>query len=228
MKRVLFIAFIFTTLLAYSEENQNFIEQSEKVSEETVSEPVRTITFEQLENMETAINREENRAKLQQKMALYTKTFNEYVEAIKNDEGLVFEAGDRFFKKRKYSKSAKIFSLNESARNLFGAATSYRFLGNYKTAINFYNKTLAINPDISEAYFGRGISYRNLGNYGKAKADIKRYMSYSPKLEGYLALGDIYLAEKNKEAAKDILQEAIRLYPNSKELERMLKTSYLK
>lgn len=229
MRKLFISLFMITTLFTYTEENIT-PEKTEVITnpEDLRENFLENITLEQLETLEQNINKETKKDKLQVMIPMYEEAFDRYVQKIKDDEETVFEVGDRYFKKRKYSKSAKIFASNSSTRNMFGAATAYRFLGDYKSAIMYYNTTLLIDSQIAEAYFGRGLSYRNLGDYRNAKMDIKRYMEFSPKLEGYLALGDIYLAEKNKPAAKDLLQEAIKFYPNSSELATMLKTSFIK
>ena len=51
-------------------------------------------------------------------------------------------------------------------------------------------------------------------------------MNYAPSVEGFLALGDIYLAEKKIDRAREILQEGRRLYPQSKEISNMLTSTY--
>ncbi|MGL5534496.1 MAG: tetratricopeptide repeat protein, partial [Cetobacterium sp.] len=42
----------------------------------------------------------------------------------------------------------------------------------------------------------------------------------------FLALGDIYLAEKKIDRAREVLQEGRRLYPQSKEISNMLTSTY--
>ncbi|MGL5191933.1 MAG: tetratricopeptide repeat protein, partial [Cetobacterium sp.] len=85
---------------------------------------------------------------------------------------------------------------------------------------------ISIEPSMKEAYLGRGLAYRNLGRYNKAIDDIQIYMNYAPSVEGFLALGDIYLAEKKIDRAREVLQEGRRLYPQSKEISNMLTSTY--
>ncbi|MGL4788370.1 MAG: tetratricopeptide repeat protein, partial [Cetobacterium sp.] len=70
------------------------------------------------------------------------------------------------------------------------------------------------------------LAYRNLGRYNKAVEDIQIYMNYSPSVEGFLALGDIYLAEKKIDRAREILQEGRRIFPQSKDISNMLTSTY--
>ncbi|WP_047393940.1 lipopolysaccharide assembly protein LapB [Cetobacterium sp. ZOR0034] len=181
----------------------------------------------QIQNLEAQIAREDDRDKAAVLIKEYERYFKSYLSSISSNENSIFYLGDQYFRNRKYERAAQIFSSNiDSSRNLFGAATSYRFIGDYNKAIDFYSVAITIEPSMKEAYLGRGLAYRNLGRYNKAIEDIQIYMNYSPTVEGFLALGDIYLAEKKIDRAREILQEGRRVYPQSKEISNMLTSTY--
>lgn len=181
----------------------------------------------QIQNLEAQIAREDDRDKAAVLIKEYERYFKSYLSSISSNENSIFYLGDQYFRNRKYERAAQIFSSNiDSSRNLFGAATSYRFIGDYNKAIDFYSVAISIEPSMKEAYLGRGLAYRNLGRYNKAIDDIQIYMNYAPSVEGFLALGDIYLAEKKIDRAREVLQEGRRLYPQSREISNMLTSTY--
>lgn len=181
----------------------------------------------QIQNLEAQIAREDDRDKAAVLIKEYERYFKSYLSSISSNENSIFYLGDQYFRNRKYERAAQIFSSNiDSSRNLFGAATSYRFIGDYNKAVDFYSVAITIEPSMKEAYLGRGIAYRNLGRYNKAVEDIQIYMNYSPSVEGFLALGDIYLAEKKIDRAREILQEGRRIFPQSKDISNMLTSTY--
>ncbi|MGL4988836.1 MAG: tetratricopeptide repeat protein [Cetobacterium sp.] len=183
----------------------------------------------QIRNLESQISREDDRDKAAVLIKDYEKIFKDYLVSINSDENRVFYLGDQYFRNNKYERAAQIFSSNiDSSRNLFGAATSYRFIGEYNKAVDFYSVAISIEPSMREAYLGRGLAYRNLGRYNKAIDDFEIYMNYTQSIEGFLALADVYLAEKNTDRAREILQEGRRLYPGSKEISNMLTSTYSK
>nr|WP_307775223.1 tetratricopeptide repeat protein [uncultured Cetobacterium sp.] len=180
-----------------------------------------------IKNLEYQISIEKDRDKAAVLLKEYENYFKNYLNSIRSNEEAVFFLGDQYFRARKYERAAQIFSTNiDSARNLFGAATAYRFIGENEKAIDFYSVAISLDPSITEAYLGRGLAYRDLGRYNKAKDDIQIYMNYNPTVEGYLALADIYLAEKNTDSAREVLEDGRRKFPNSKELRELLTSTY--
>ncbi|MEG0068384.1 tetratricopeptide repeat protein [Cetobacterium sp.] len=180
-----------------------------------------------IQTLENQIAREDDRDKAAVVIKEYEKYFKNYLNSISGNESEVFYLGDQYFRNRKYERAAQIFSSNiDSSRNLFGAATSYRFVGDYNKAVDFYSVAISLEPSMKEAYLGRGLAYRNLGRYNKAVDDIQMYMNYTPSVEGFLALGDIYLAEKKIDMAREVLQEGRRLFPQSREISSMLTSTY--
>ena len=180
-----------------------------------------------IQTLESQISREDDRDKAAVIIKEYEKYFKSYLNSMSGNESGIFYLGDQYFRNRKYERAAQIFSSNiDSSRNIFGAATSYRFIGDYNKAVDFYSVAISLEPTMKEAYLGRGLAYRNLGRYNKAIDDIQVYMNYAPSVDGFLALGDIYLAEKKIDMAREILQEGRRLFPQSKEISAMLTSTY--
>lgn len=158
----------------------------------------------------------------------YNKIFKEHLEEISDNPKKIYLLGNQYFKNHQYEKARMIFSKNtDIIENLFGAAVTNKFLGNYNNAINYYGEIIYREPNLSEPYLGRGICYRNLGQYREALSDFTKYKSMSNSEESYLALGNIYLLRKDFNKANEILNQGRNLYPNSKLMKELLKKSYI-
>lgn len=182
-----------------------------------------------IKTLEAKIAREKDRDKVAPMVKEYNEEFNDYLNSIANNEELIFNLGDQYFKNNRYEAAKNIFSKNiDSSRNLFGAGTTSRFLGDYNKAIDYYTESLSKEPLIPEAYLGRGLAYRNIGEYKKAIEDFNTYKSYYDNESVYLALGDIYMAMGNYGKARGILEVGRGKFPNSKEIQEMLITIYSK
>ncbi|MBC2855835.1 MAG: tetratricopeptide repeat protein [Cetobacterium sp.] len=180
-------------------------------------------------NLESEISREKDRDKVAVLLQRYENIFKGYINSISDNEELIFGLGDQYFRAGKYERAKTIFGKNiDSSRNLFGAATAARFIGDYNVAIDYYTESLDKYPVISEAYLGRGIAYRNIGEYKKAVDDLEKYKSYKKTETVYMGLGDIYIVMGNYGKAKEILEEGRREYPNSTKINEMLTTVFSK
>lgn len=139
-----------------------------------------------------------------------------------------FEKGNQLFIENKYEKANKEFKSDFSdVRNIFGAATTDRFLGRHDLAIQEYGKTLEKLPNFGEAYLGRGLSYRDSSRYEEAVADLKKYISLSQAEAGYIALGDTYMAMGRYSEAQSIFFQGVTKYPTSNIMRKMLSQAYL-
>lgn len=140
----------------------------------------------------------------------------------------VFQKGNQLFVNKQYEKANQMFKTDFSdIRNVFGAATTDRFLGRHDLAIQEYGKVLAQSPDFAEAYLGRGLSYRDSGQYEEAIGNFKKYISLAQGEAGYIALGDSYMAMGRYAEAQAILSQGVGKYPTSNVMKKMLSQAYL-
>jgi tetratricopeptide (TPR) repeat protein len=65
---------------------------------------------------------------------------------------------------------------------LFNLANVLYSKDDFQNALNYYIKTLKVNPEFHEVYENRGICYYNLGFYKLAAADFESAMKYDPAL----------------------------------------------
>ena len=91
---------------------------------------------------------------------------------------------------------------------------TYNDLGNYKQAIEDYDKAIKIKPGYAQAYINRGNAYISLGNYTQAIKDLNRAIEITPVYaEAYINRGIAYISLGNyKQAIKD-LNRAIEITP---------------
>ncbi len=161
----------------------------------------------------------------------YYESYERYLELINyQDADAIYTLGNEYFIDGYFEKANNIFvkDQSESIKNLFGAATTYRFLSNYKKAINYYNMIIERDPNFTEAYLGRGSAYELSGNLTLGISDMKRYLEYNKDLDVYIAVANMYMSEEKYSSAKDILEEASTTYPSSKDIREMLIEVYSK
>ncbi|WP_319371068.1 tetratricopeptide repeat protein [uncultured Ilyobacter sp.] len=161
----------------------------------------------------------------------YYEMFEKYLAKTEyTDSNKIFELGSLYFNNNLYEKSNEIFikEKNYDERNLFGAATTYRFLGDYRKAALLYGQILQVNPEFYEAYLGRGISYQQMGDYGRAAKDFEICLEYKKDINLYLGLANMYINMENYSSAKEVLQRAQKDYPASQEIKSLLIEVYSK
>ena len=161
----------------------------------------------------------------------YYEMFEKYLAKIEYaDSDKIFELGSIYFNNNLYEKSRDIFikEKNHDERNLFGAATTYRFLGDYRKAALVYGQILQVNPEFYEAYLGRGASYQQLGDYGRAAKDFEIYLEYEKDINLYIGLANMYINMERYTSAKEILEKAQKDYPASVDIKSLLIEVYSK
>ena len=92
--------------------------------------------------------------------------------------------------------------------------------GNFKNAIEDFNKSIELNKDFSVTYFYRGASYHSIEEYDEAMLDYKKAISLDPKMtDAYYNRAKIILSRKDiqnpdiKKAIAD-LEKALELDEN--------------
>ncbi len=232
MKKIIGI-FILLTTLTYSEgflfwnnDQSTNIGQIEQSAQEKEKEEM-ALRWEKIKELDKKIAYDKDKENLEKNYKEYEQEFAIYLEYLKRDSEELFKVGDYYFKDGRYEKAYEIFSQDTTnLKNIFGAATTARFLNENDRALNLYTQAINIAPDFYESYLGRGIVNRDIGNYSEAIADFKKYMEYRKDEGVYIGLGDVYMVTKNYSEAKNILEIARNRYPNSKVIRDMLIRTY--
>lgn len=214
MKKILISIFILlSTSLVFSEEVT----------------PIYEYRNEALRNIDAKMDAERDRGRLKKLHNQFEEELKNYVESVNGNAEIIFQLGNQYFRMNQYERARKIFSMDKTdIRNIFGAATTSRFLGRNEEAISLYNDTLNIDSSFYEAYLGRGITNRNLQNYDSALSDFRQYLNYKQDEYVYAGMGDIYMATENYTEARNILEKGRSLYPNSKIIRELLVKVYAK
>lgn len=182
-----------------------------------------------LKTIEEKMDRERDREKLKKLNSEYETELVNYIESTGRDSNVIFHLGDQYFRMNYYERARQIFSMDKNdIRNLFGAATTARFLGKNEEAISAYNEILSMNPNFYEAYLGRGMANRNLKNYDIALSDFGQYLTYNQDEYVYAGMGDIYMVQGRYQDARNILERGRNIYPNSKVIRELLIKVYAK
>lgn len=222
MKRILGV-FILITSLVYGEGLLFWNENSEEKAQIEAKKQEMALRWEKIKELDKKISFDKNKENLEKNYKKYVEEFNIYLEYIKQDSEELFKVGDYYFKDGRYEKAYEVFSQdNTNLKNVFGAATTARFLSEYDKSLKLYTQAINMAPDFYESYLGRGIVNRNIKNYSKAIEDFKKYMEYKKDEAVYTGLGDLYMVTGNYQEAKKVLEVARNRYPNSKVIKDML------
>ena len=214
MKKILISIFILLSAsLAFSEEVT----------------PIYEYRNEALRNIDTKMNAERDRGRLKRLNREFEEELKNYIESVNGNTEVIFQLANQYFRMNEYDRARKIFSMDKTdIRNVFGAATTARFLGRNEEAISLYNDALNIDSSFYEAYLGRGIANRNLQNYDSALSDFKQYLNYRQDEYVYAGMGDIYIVTERYTDARNILERGRNLYPGSKTIRELLVKVYAK
>ncbi|MBQ3437330.1 MAG: tetratricopeptide repeat protein [Fusobacterium sp.] len=177
-----------------------------------------------LAELDRQISIPENRGNLAHLNAQYDRELINYLERIDYNSDTIFFLANQYMMMHNYSKANKIFLMdNRDLKNVFGAATTYRFMGKNQEAVQKYNEAIAIDSSFAENYLGRGLANRNLDNYDSAINDLNRYISMTASEEGYAALGDIYFKLGRRSEAYSIISTGLNRNPGSITLKTLMR-----
>ena len=183
--------------------------------------------WERIKELEKRISFDRDKTRLERNYKEYKKEFDLYMEELKSSPEQLFNIGDYYFKDGRYEKAYEVFSKDDTnIKNVFGAATTAKFLNNNEVALNLYSQAISMDPNFYESYLGRGIINRNIGNYNEAINDLKKYMEYKKDESAYMGLGELYMLTNNYAEAKNILEIGRNRYPHSVVIKDMLIRTY--
>ena len=222
MKRILGV-FILITSLVYGEGLSFWNDNSEEKAQIEAQKQEMALRWEKIKQLDKKIAYDKDKENLEKNYKEYKEEFDKYLEYVKQNNEELFKVGDYYFKDGRYEKAYEVFSQdNTNLKNVFGAATTARFISEYDKSLKLYTQAINMAPDFYESYLGRGIVNRNIKNYSEAIEDFKKYMEYKKDEAVYTGLGDLYMVTGNYQEAKKVLEVARNRYPNSKVIRDML------
>ncbi len=100
-------------------------------------------------------------------------------------------------------------NMNPDAGKLYNEGNKMLKAGNYKGAIDNYDKALAIEKDY-RTYYQRGVALKKSGNTEGAKNSFEEVIKAKPDFEaGYNALGGVYFSMGNYEKAIENFEKVV-------------------
>lgn len=91
------------------------------------------------------------------------------------------------------------------ARNQFKIGRSSFEKGDYKKAIEYFDRAIKEEQNFSDAHFLAGLSYLGLKEYEKAREKLEYTIQLEPRfLPSYQYLGQVYLAQKKYDKAREV------------------------
>lgn len=226
MKKIVGV-FVLLTSLTYAEGFLFWGDNSEEKAQRETQKQEMTLRWEKIKELDKKISFDRDKTRLEKNYKEYKKEFDIYMEYLKGDSEELFKVGDYYFKDGRYEKAYEVFSQDgTNLKNIFGAATTARFLNENDKALKLYTQAINMAPDFYESYLGRGVVNRNIGNYSEAINDFKKYMDYKKDEAAYIGLGDVYMIIGNYPEAKSVLEIGRNRYPNSKIIKDMLIRTY--
>lgn len=213
-------------MVALADSNNHAKAGQKKYPDDTEIVRERILTLEQLIERETKSQWRKERYKEE-----YYQVYKGYLEMTNygNSEE-IFKLGNEYFKDDLYEQARDIFlkDRNENIKNLFGAATTTRFLGEYRKSASLYTRVLNVDPNFYEAYLGRGSAYQLSGDLNQGIKDMEKYLEYKQDKDVYIAIANMYMSLERYSSAKSVLERASSNYPSSQEIRDLLVEVYSK
>jgi Flp pilus assembly protein TadD len=121
--------------------------------------------------------------------------FSKEIERLKKDLEIAKTDNKQMAQK---TDTKKVAQYNKAVKGLtatdwFEQGVKFYGSGNFKEAINAYNRAIELNPQYAEANIGRGLAYEDLGNFQQAINDFSKAIELKPRsAEAYYRRGAAY------------------------------------
>ena len=111
-----------------------------------------------------------------------------------------------------------ITTSSPEAYKYYSEARKYHLKGDYREAIQFYEKAVAIDPEFAMAYRGMAAAYSNIRYVSKSREYIQKAFNLSSRIsdrERYLIQGQLYYQKENTYSqAIEAFNKLLELYPD--------------
>jgi|GEM_PF-690522 len=207
------------------------LEVDKETEEITYDKRYADLYFYQVENLKNLIEVETlnwRKAIYERELFVYYELYLE-INNYQDSEG-IYDLGNIYMSSEMFQKAMEIFEKdrNKDYRNIFGVAVTSRYLGDYKKSIENYENFIRLEPSMNEAYLGLAQAYQMSGDFDKALAYFDRYLRYEKVERIYVVMANIEIARGRNAGARIILEEAQKIFPNSKDIGDLLIEVYSK
>lgn len=105
----------------------------------------------------------------------------------------------------------------------FRMGVAFQVAGDFAMAVNWFEKTIELNPRSAVAYRNSGMCNFATQNYDAAEEDFKQAVEVAPNyFDGHMALGNFYIKVGKQTRARAALLSASRLKPDDRRVKDML------
>lgn|GEM_PF-3233886 len=133
-----------------------------------------------------------------------------------------FATGNQLFMEKKYEQARTVFLQDPSDFKCeYGVAVTSQLMGDYQTAIEYYQKTLVTKPDFFNGLSGLAFCYQMTGDIPSAISTTEKAIAINPTEQLYISLGQLYLLENDFNDAQSTVKKGILLYPTSQGLQQL-------
>ncbi len=136
----------------------------------------------------------------------------EYASAYFNKANTLANRGDHRDAIAVYKELLYLEENNEQVVCYIGEC--YEKMEEWDKALEYYRKTLVINPDFADAWLGSGMVMYARGSYRESLYCVEKALGYFPENPEYLySLGNVYLKLKRPHDAIDAYRKAVGYDP---------------
>ncbi|WP_287127708.1 lipopolysaccharide assembly protein LapB [Candidatus Cyanaurora vandensis] len=155
----------------------------------------------------------------------YDEALSHYQKAIQIEPKkpqAILKAGVTYLRKNEADKATAQFQnalkVSPKAHQAFvGLGQAFVLKEKYEEAVQQCRKALMLNPRLNQARQVMAQAYVKMGKLDDATAELKTAINYkADNFSGYAQLGRIYLTQQDYGAAREALEEALKLKPEAK------------
>ena len=104
--------------------------------------------------------------------------------------------------------------INQTKNTGLTLVMTNQYTNQYDSAIEYYNKALAINPNDAECYYWLAIAYSGKEDLSQALNNFNKAIELDPKyIEAYTMRSELHRKIGNKNLAEEDLKKAASLKP---------------
>lgn len=176
MKKILILITILFSLNIFAQDDLDSLINSLLQEDNNIA--VETVKNEPVLNKFDVMSKEE--------LDLYVKIYmNE------KDENEIYDIAKAYATKNYLSNAQKVASLGKDTKNIYLVATTSRYLGDYKKAIEKYRQVLSVKPNHLNSILGIGLSYIRVGDKSTAITYLQNYYDQTSNTEVKILINEL-------------------------------------